>query len=130
MSSDIIDSINYVKKFTVTSDDNREFTVRWVQFKVPISKYDNGIGGISGFENMRFMRMYLSEFTENTVLRFGTLELVRGDYRRFAKAIDKDANDPNFGSTTFESGTVSIEENENREPINYRSEERRVGKEW
>ena len=62
--------------------------------------------------------MYLSEFTQNTILRFGTLELVRGDYRRFSKAIDKDANDPNFGSTIFESGTVSIEENENREPIN------------
>lgn len=111
--------INDVKELTVTTDDNREMPVRWVQFKVPISEYDNAIGGISGFENMRFMRMYLSEFTQNTVLRFGTLELVRGDYRRFSKAIDKNANDPNFGSTTFESGTVSIEENENREPINY-----------
>ncbi|HLS12645.1 MAG TPA: cell surface protein SprA [Flavobacteriaceae bacterium] len=119
MNPDNNNHINDVKELTVTTDDNREIPVRWVQFKVPISEYDNAIGGISGFENMRFMRMYLSEFTENTVLRFGTLELVRGDYRRFAKAIDKDANDPNFGSTTFESGTVSIEENENREPINY-----------
>jgi len=119
MNPDNNNHINDVKELTVTTDDNREIPVRWVQFKVPISEYDNAIGGISGFENMRFMRMYLSEFAQNTVLRFGTLELVRGDYRRFQKAIDKDANDPNFGSTSFESGTVSIEENENREPINY-----------
>ena len=111
--------INDVKELTVTTDDNREMPVRWVQFKVPINEYDNAIGGISGFQNMRFMRMYLSDFTQSTVLRFGALELVRGDYRRFHKAIDKDANDPNFGSTSFESSTVSIEENENRMPINY-----------
>src|SRR5699024_11811106 len=111
--------ISDVKEIMVTTDDNREIPVRWVQFKVPISSYDNAIGGISGFENMRFMRMYLSEFSENTVLRFGTLELVRGDYRRFQKRIDKDANDPDFGNTVFESGSVSIEENENRQPINY-----------
>lgn len=119
MGPDNNDYINDVKELTVTTDDNSEIPVRWVQFKVPISNYDNAIGGISDFQNMRFMRMYLSEFNQNTVLRFGTLELVRGDYRRFQKAIDKEANDPNFGSTVFESGTVSIEENENREPINY-----------
>lgn len=113
------DHVTDVKELTVTTDDNREIPVRWVQFKVPISDYDEAIGGISDFHNMRFMRMYLSEFSENTVLRFGTLELVRGDYRRFQKRIDPDANDPNFGSTVFESGSVSIEENENRQPINY-----------
>lgn len=119
MSPENNEHINDVKELTVATDDNSEIPVRWVQFKVPISNYDNAIGGISDFQNMRFMRMYLSEFNQNTVLRFGTLELVRGDYRRFQKAIDKDANDPNFGSTLFESGTVSIEENENRQPINY-----------
>ena len=119
MSPENNDHITDVKEIMVTTDDNREIPVRWVQFKVPISSYDNAIGGISGFENMRFMRMYLSEFSENTVLRFGTLELVRGDYRRFQKRIDKDANDPDFGNTVFESGSVSIEENENRQPINY-----------
>lgn len=119
MSPENNNHINDVKELTVTTDNNDEIPVRWVQFKVPISNYDDAIGGISDFQNIRFMRMYLSEFSQNTVLRFGTLELVRGDYRRFQKAIDKDANDPNFGSTVFESGTVSIEENENRQPINY-----------
>src|SRR5699024_6813482 len=54
-----------------------------------------------------------------TVLNFVALELVRVDHRMFEKAIDKDANDPSIGSTVIESSTVSNEENENREQINY-----------
>src|SRR5690606_41986315 len=46
-------------------------------------------GGISDYRSIRFMRMFLSKFSENTVLRFGTMELIRGDYRRFEKTLDE-----------------------------------------
>src|SRR5699024_12575799 len=38
---------------------------------------------------------------------------------RLQKIIDKYANYPEFGNTVFESRSVIIEENENRQPINY-----------
>ncbi len=110
-----------VKEIEVTTPDNNTIPVRWIQFKVPISSPTKAIGGISDYRSIRFMRMYLSQFKENTVIRFGTLDLVRGDYRRFQKTLnDVTFEDPTQSNTLFESGSVSIEENENRSPIPYR----------
>jgi len=110
-----------VKTVQVTTPDNNTIPVRWVQFRVPISAPDKAIGGISDFRSIRFMRMYMSQFSQNTVLRFGTLDLVRGDYRRFTRTLnDVTFEDPTNSNTVFEVGSVSIEENENRLPIPYR----------
>ncbi len=109
-----------VKTLDVTTQDNSVIPVRWVQFKIPVSKPDQALNGISDFRSIRFMRMFLSEFSQNTVLRFGTLELVRGDYRRFDKTLDEVTfEDPSNDDTVFEVQAVSIEENENRQPIPY-----------
>ncbi len=112
--------ISDVKEMDITTPDNNVIPVRWIQFKVPISKPDQALGGISDYRSIRFMRMFLSKFSENTVLRFGTMELVRGDYRRFQQALEPGWNDPTIGNTLFEVEAVSIEENENRQPIPYR----------
>ncbi len=112
--------VSDVKELQVTTEDNNVMNVRWVQFKVPISKPDEVIGGIADFRSIRFMRMFLSKFSENTVLRFGSLELVRGDYRRFQQSLDITGGDPDLDDTSFEVLSVSIEENENRQPIPYR----------
>lgn len=113
--------VSDVKEIEVTTPDNNRIPVRWVQFKIPISNPDKAIGGIADFRSIRFMRMYMSQFSENTVLRFGTLDLVRGDYRRFEKTLnDVTFEDPRNSNTSFEVTTVSIEENENRRPIPYR----------
>ena len=110
-----------VKEVDVTTPDNQSMRVRWVQFKVPISDPTKAVGGISDYRSIRFMRMYLSQFQESTVMRFGTLELVRGDYRRFQKTLnDVTFETPDQSNTLFEVEAVSIEENENRQPINYR----------
>ena len=63
------------------------------------------------------MRMLLSGFSEDIVFRFGTLDLVRGDWRRYNKALNENiiANE----NTTVDISTVNILENENRIPINY-----------
>ena len=53
------------------------------------------------------------------MLRFGTLELVRGDYRRYTQTLDETGEDPEMDDTVFESESVNIEENENRQPIPY-----------
>ncbi len=93
--------------------------VRWYQFKVPINQPTNAVGGISDFRSIRFMRMLMTDFQQNTVLRFGTLDLVRGDYRRYQLSLDPDEADPAQSNTLFEVAAVSIQENENRSPIPY-----------
>ena len=112
--------ISDIKSQDITTPDNNTIPVRWVQFKIPISKPDQAVNGISDFRSIRFMRMFLSQFSQNTVLRFGTMELIRGDYRRFEKTLDEITfEDPANDDTVFEVGSVSIEENENRQPIPY-----------
>lgn len=94
--------------------------VRWIQFKVPITEGD-AIGGISDLRSIRFMRMYVTGFSEEVTLRFGSLDLVRSEWRRYTKSLDpfendsEDAND----NTAFDVQTVNIQENGDRSPIRY-----------
>src|SRR5690606_6217949 len=95
--------ISDVKELEVTTQNNDVIPVRWVQFKVPISEPDQAVNGISDYRSIRFMRMFLSQFSQNTVLRFGTMELVRGDYRKFQKTLDDVTfEDPANDDTLFE----------------------------
>lgn len=68
------------------------------------------------------MRMFMNGFEDQTVIRFGKLELVRNTWRSFPYALDtagtyKPLN--NTGITSFNVTAVNIEENDNRIPINY-----------
>lgn len=95
---------------------------RWIQFKIPVALPDNTIGGISDFRSVRFMRMYMTGFTEDITLRFGALDLVRGEWRRYAKSLDPleqtdDINDQD--DTALDVLAVNIQENGDRLPINY-----------
>ena len=57
--------------------------------------------------------MYLKEFTESTVLRFGTLDLVRSDWRRYQLSLDEESNEATQSEgTTFSVGIVGIQEND------------------
>tara|TARA_R110002051_G_scaffold66515_7_gene120437 strand:+ start:14219 stop:21325 length:7107 start_codon:yes stop_codon:yes gene_type:complete len=94
---------------------------RWIQYKIPLSDFSNAVGGITDFRSVSFMRMYMTGFTSPTVLRFATLDLVRGDWRTYTKTLqDKDIDaDPSDDGTTLDVNTVNIEENSNRTPIPY-----------
>ena len=119
MDIDNHDYITDVREIDVTTQNNDVIPVRWVQFRVPIAEADRSINGAADFRSIRFMRMYLSQFDQNTVLRFGTLELVRGDYRRFQQSLDITGEDPSLDDTTFENEAVNIIQNGNRQPIPY-----------
>jgi|TARA_R100000479_G_scaffold174871_1_gene124333 cell surface protein SprA len=119
LDTDNNDYVTDVKEIQVTTPNNETINARWVQFKIPISDPDQAVNGISDFRSIRFMRMFLSQFSETTVLRFGTLELVRGDYRRYTQTLDLTGEDPELDDTTFENESVNIEENGNRQPIPY-----------
>ena len=64
--------------------------------------------------------MYLTGFSSTTVLRFATLDLVRGDWRNYTRSLQPlvDANYQDDG-TLVDVNTVNVEENANRTPIPY-----------
>ena len=93
---------------------------RWIQYKIPLSDFTDAVGGISDFRSISFMRMYLTGFSSNVVLRFATLDLVRGDWRTYAKSLQPDVDgDPTDDGTLVDVNAVNIEENAARTPIPY-----------
>ncbi|GAA4894605.1 cell surface protein SprA [Flaviramulus aquimarinus] len=93
-----------------TSGENNP---KWYLFRIPVeSEIAEPIGNISDFRSIRFARMYLKDFVDPTVFRFGTLDLVRSDWRRYKQTLDEDTNNDN-DNTEFSLGIIgTIENNE------------------
>ncbi len=102
----------------VTLANDRQSSVTWYQFKIPVRDYDKKIGAIRDFRSIRFMRIYMTDFEEETHLRFGTLELVRGDWQSYSKTL-YDINNPPTTDANVDVSSVNVEENDNKEPVNY-----------
>lgn len=95
--------------------------VKWYQFKIPISQFENIVGGIEGFNSIRFMRVYMKGFERPVLLRMARFELVRSDWRRYQFDLKQNgeyiALDDN--STSFDVSAVSLQENGTKTPVNY-----------
>nr|WP_292961439.1 MULTISPECIES: cell surface protein SprA [unclassified Allomuricauda] len=105
---------------TSTLPNGTQLNRRWIQYKIPLSDFTDAVGGISDFRSISFMRMYLTGFSDDVVLRFATLDLVRGDWRNYTESLQPDVdNDPSDDGTITDVNTVNIEENYNRTPIPY-----------
>lgn len=105
------------REVSVTLRNGQTGKVNWYQFKVPIREYQTRVGNIQGFNNIRFMRMFLTDFGEPTFLRFATLELVRSEWRTYQQ--DLVSGGAVSGLGTLDVSTVNIEENNDRTPVNY-----------
>jgi len=94
---------------------------RWIQYKIPLSDITdvNTFGGISDLRSVSSMRMYLTDFTDDVVLRFATLDLVRGDWRTYTKSLEENGDLPETDATSLDVNAVNIQENEQRSPIRY-----------
>ncbi|ULC60957.1 cell surface protein SprA [Flaviramulus sp. BrNp1-15] len=87
--------------------------VRWYQFRIPVQgSLATPVGGITDLRSIRFTRVYLKEFTQPTVFRFGTLDLVRSDWRRYTQTLEFDKDDPDDDGTDFSVGVIGTLENE------------------
>ena len=112
---------NYIvdeQEATVELENGERSSVKWYQFKIPVKQYQRKIGAINDFKTIRFMRMYMTGFRETTILRFGTFELVRGEWRVYERDLSNTTATPS-ADATLEVSTVNIEENGRREPVNY-----------
>jgi cell surface protein SprA len=105
---------------TVKLKNGQTSSVKWYQFKVPVSEPDTTIGELRDLSSVRFMRMYLKNFRDTVILRFATMDLVRSDWRKYNKDLFEieDMVSPS-PQTQFEVATVNIEENGTRSPVNY-----------
>ena len=73
---------------------------------------------MSDLRSIRFMRMMLTGFSQPTVFRFGTLDIVRADWTRAPIPLNtKQIPHPN---TQLEVSAVNVLENETRTPIRYK----------
>ncbi|WP_321438315.1 cell surface protein SprA [uncultured Bacteroides sp.] len=93
--------------------------VNWYQFKIPVRNYDKAVGSISDFKSIRFMRMYLTNFVDPVVLRFATLDLVRGEWRNYEQALYNSQQPVPTVSGSLDVSAVNIEENSDKTPVNY-----------
>jgi len=91
-------------------------TVRWYQFRIPLAEYKQRVGGINDFTSIRFMRMYMTGFEKPIVLRFGSLDLVRGEWRQYKHSLQTAVG---AETGTMEMSAVNIEENTDRQPVAY-----------
>lgn len=94
-------------------------TVNWYCFRIPIGEYEKAEGGIRDFSSIRFMRMYLTGFSEEVHVRFGSLELMTSQWRNYEQPIYSATNRAPSISGKFSATSVNIEENGDRAPVNY-----------
>jgi cell surface protein SprA len=113
--------ITDVREVSVNFKNNGQSKVRWYQFKIPVGE-GRAFGAIQDFKSIRFIRMFLREFTDTTVLRFATLQLVRGDWRRYSQSLlqgQEGTSQPEMTNAVFDISSLNIEENSLRTPVNY-----------
>ncbi len=97
----------------ITLPNGQTRTPTWYQFRIPVRNgFSQAVGGITDFNSIRFMRMYMTGFRMPVVVRMAELELVRGDWRRYTKKLD-DVGTPLVQTdlNNFDVGVVNIEQN-------------------
>ena len=119
-----------VKTVEATFQNQQKAQVKWYLFRIPVSQYVNDAGDADPaiLNNVRFARLLLKGFDQTSTLRFGTMDLVRSDWRKYPKNIAVFGNDTTADPATneglnndttiknLEVGSVNIEENALNQP--------------
>jgi cell surface protein SprA len=85
----------------------------WYLFRIPIREFTRKYGGINGFKNIRFMRMYMDDWQQPVVLRMSQLQMVSTQYRKYNGDLNARGLQeiPEPYDAQFSIATVSAEEN-------------------
>ena len=113
---DLVVGTNHIvdkREYSQTWRDNTKSSVTWYQFRIPVHEFESRQGNINDFSSIRFMRMFLTGFKKPIVLRFGTLDLVRGEWRTYDQQLSA------ASGGTLEASAVNLEENAEKTPVNY-----------
>ncbi|MGE6396674.1 cell surface protein SprA [Chryseobacterium scophthalmum] len=116
---------NYIidqKTVTATFQNGSTDDVKWYLFRIPVAKPGDP-NSASILNNVRFARLLLTGFDQTSTLRFGTMDLIRSDWRRYTSKIASPtvaSNDEgigtDIGTAELEVGSVNIEENALNQP--------------
>lgn len=125
------------KEVSVNLANGQTGQTTWYQFRVPVDGFDRDIDGDgiddlvtdaqitsakSVLTSVRFMRLLMRGFNQETTVRFGTMDFVRSNWRRYPKTLYPIMTGGEEGSNTdefpenLEIGQVSIEENSTNVP--------------
>lgn len=88
---------------------------RWYQVRIPLTEFKRKVGDINDFQNITYVRMWMSGYEQPFTLRFASFEFVGSQWRQ-----DENINQSSDPNAELRISTVNIEENSNRRPIPYR----------
>lgn len=125
----VVGQNNIVDMRTVQSkfQNGQTGTNNWYLFRIPVNQFDNNAGAHdnSVLNNVRFARILMQGFDETSTLRFGTLDLVRSDWRTYTDKIFSSSvtsaeegtasANPDLNNNFFV-GSVNLEENSSAKP--------------
>lgn len=117
-SNYIVDEITY----NATLANGEKSPVKWYQFKIPVTEYQKKVGVISDFKSIRFIRMFMKDFSEPVIMRFAEFNLMRAEWRKYNLTFMEGGERvtvPEPTDASLEIGSVSIEENGSKVPVNY-----------
>jgi cell surface protein SprA len=107
---------------TVKMANGTESKVKWFQFKVPVTDYQRVVGTINDFKSIRFMRLFMKNFSDPIVMRSAELNLVRAEWRKYNITFMEGGERvtiPEPTDASFDISSVSIEDNAGKKPVNY-----------
>lgn len=141
--SDLLNNTNNLivatKEVNVNLPNGQTESVKWYQFRIPVDNFDTDLDGDgvddlfteehfsaakSVLSSVRFMRVVMRGFTQETTVRFATMDLVRSNWRRYPKilfpipgsASDEEGVDADPFLANLEIGQVNVEENSTNIP--------------
>lgn len=106
-----------IKEVSSRFQNGQQGTNKWYLFRIPVNRAEDSgyINDPAILNNVRFARLVLTGFEQTSTLRFGTLDLVRSEWRKYTRNIDRTSTEPE-GSVLqdvsgFDVGSVNLEEN-------------------
>lgn len=91
---------------------------RWYQVRIPLNEFIRKVGDIENFQNVSYIRVWMSGYEQPFTLRFATFELVGSQWRDAENVNVTQPSEPEFDISS-----INIEENSRRRPIPYRQPE-------
>lgn len=120
--NNIVDEV--VSEVTLANGNKEQ--VRWFKVRIPLSEYESKVGNVNDFKSIRYVRMFMTNYSDTTVVRLGKLQLIRGEWRKYnaENVANKVISDPSMGivpsdNSEFNVANINIEENGTKSPIPY-----------
>lgn len=106
---------NAGNRFIVDKVGNNTQTGDWFLVRVPVTEFTRSVGEISNFQNISYIRFWMSGYSKPFTMRFATFEFVGSQWQDV-----NNITEAQNSTADFKVSTVNIEENASRVPIPYR----------